>query len=191
VLDEKAPDAPADMPTPTWLGTYIEPETGLSVRITGKGRNVTLHYLNGPVELLQQPDGTAVEDGGGMRLRPTADGLWFDIPDDNQSTKLIPADGTPSTDAAGTYHSADLDAFLTIADSGGVLYGACTGVLGDGRMELLQPIGADLWAMPCPRGVDHFPPGDWTLAVQRDGKRITGIRVGCWLARQFLYTPVK
>jgi D-aminopeptidase len=188
VLDVKEPAGTGDLPTPAWLGTYVEPETGLSLRIGGKGRNVTVQYLNGPVDLTLQADGSACEDDG-MRLRPTADGLWFDVPEDNQSSRLIPASGVPQADIAGTYHCADLDAFLTVADVGGALYGACSGVLGDGRMELLQPIGADLWAMPCPRGVDHFPPGDWTLAVQRDGKRITSIRVGCWLARQFLYTP--
>jgi len=190
VLDVKEPVVAGDLPTPTWFGTYIEPETGLSLRVSGKGRTVTVHYLNGPVDLTLQPDGSASEDGGGMRLRPTADGLWFDAPEDNQSSRLIPASGVPSADIAGTYHCADLDAFLTVADSGGAFYGACSGVLGDGRMELLQPIGNDLWAMPCPRGVDHFPPGDWTLAVQREGKNIKAIRVGCWLARQFIYTPV-
>lgn len=190
VLDINEPAATSDLPAPTWFGTYIEPETGLSVRVGGKGRTVTVQYLNGPVDLTLQPDGSAVEEGGTMRLRPTADGLWLDIPEDNQSSRLMPANGAPKADIAGTYHCADLDALLTIADTGGTLYGACSGVLGDGRMELLQPIGADLWAMPCPRGVDHFPPGDWTLAVEREGSRIAAIRVGCWLARHFRYRPI-
>ncbi len=61
-------------------------------------------------------------------------------------------------------------------------------MLGQGRMELLDPIGADLWALPCPRALDHTPPGDWTLAVQRDGAgRAVGVQVGSWLARGLLY----
>jgi D-aminopeptidase len=190
ILDVKEPTITSEPPVPAWFGTYVEPETGLSLRVGGKGRNVTVQYLNGPVDLTLQADGSACEDGG-MRLRPATDGLWFDVPEDNQSSRLVPANGVPQRDIAGSYHCADLDAFLTVADVGGALHGACSGVLGDGRMELLLPIGADLWAMPCPRGVDHFPPGDWTLAVQRDAnRRITGIRVGCWLARQFHYVRV-
>lgn len=191
VLDIVEKQATEHVPAPAWLGTYVEPETGLSVRLrAGQAGMVTALYLNGPVDLVLQADGSAVEDGGGMRLRPTADGLWFDLPEDNQSSRLIPADGVPAADIAGRYDCADLGATLTIADAGQTLYAACSGVLGDGRMELLQPIGQDLWAMPCPRGVDHFPPGDWTLAVQRQGSRIKAIRVGCWLSRQFLYQPV-
>ncbi len=55
-------------------------------------------------------------------------------------------------------------------------------------MELLEPVGKDVWALPCPRALDHTPPGDWTLAFSRDASgRIEGARVGCWLARGFSY----
>jgi D-aminopeptidase len=58
-------------------------------------------------------------------------------------------------------------------------------------MEQLEPIGADVWALPCPRALDHSPPGDWTLAFRRDGARgITGIELGCWLARRLPYARV-
>ena len=70
------------------------------------------------------------------------------------------------------------------ADAGGALYGAFSGFLGQGRMELLDPIGPDVWALPCWRALDHTPPGDWTLLFRRDGQgRVTEARVGCWLAR--------
>ena len=53
-----------------------------------------------------------------------------------------------------------------------------------GRMELLEPIGPDVWALPCPRALDHTPPGDWTLAFRRDDNgRVAAVDVGCWLAR--------
>jgi D-aminopeptidase len=54
-------------------------------------------------------------------------------------------------------------------------------------MELLEPIGRDMWALPCARALDHTPPGDWTLAFARDGERATSVRVGCWLARGLTY----
>ena len=68
-------------------------------------------------------------------------------------------------DVAGRYRCEELDAELTVADAGGVLYGAVSGFLGQGRMELLDPVGADVWVLPCPRALDHTPPGDWTLGV--------------------------
>jgi D-aminopeptidase len=91
-------------------------------------------------------------------------------------------------DVAGRYHCDELDAELTVIDAGGVLHGAFSGFLGRGRMEVLDPIGADLWALPCPRALDHTPPGDWTLAFQRDafGAPIA-VRIGCWLARNLIY----
>jgi len=27
-------------------------------------------------------------------------------------------------------------------------------------MELLDPVGPDVWALPCPRALDHTPSGD-------------------------------
>ena len=60
-------------------------------------------------------------------------------------------------------------------------------------MELLEPIAHDVWALPCPRALDHTPPGDWTLTLRREGPQITAIEVGCWLARGLVYeaTPPK
>ena len=78
-----------------------------------------------------------------------------------------------------------------MTDAGGVLYAAFSGFLGQGRMEMLEPIGEDLWALPCPRALDHTPPGDWTLAVRRDETgRATGLTLGCWLARGLEYRLV-
>lgn len=200
VLGIDRPEATGDLPAPNWLGTYVEPETGLAVRLDKSGpRTVLMRYGTGPDDLTLQADGSAMQPDTGLRLRVgkdgagdgPGDGLWLERPEDNQTSRLIPSDGLALPDIAGRYHCADLGAELSIVDAGGAFYAACSGQLGDGRMELLQPIGRDIWVMPCPRGVDHFPPGDWTLAFARDAaNRITGIRLGCWLARRFTYTPV-
>jgi D-aminopeptidase len=58
-------------------------------------------------------------------------------------------------------------------------------------MELLDPIGPDVWALPCPRALDHTAPGDWTLTFKRNGPgRPTGVEVGCWLARRLPYARI-
>ena len=116
----------------------------------------------------------------------------MDRPQENQSSCLRPCDGAPATDVAGRYRCDELDTELIVADTGGVLYGAFSGFLGQGRMELLDPVGPDVWALPCPRALDHTPPGDWTLAFRRGpAGRVEGVEIGCWLARRLPYARVE
>jgi D-aminopeptidase len=190
VLGEDRPPRPTPGPTPDWLGVYREPETGLSVRIEAAADGqVRLRYGHFPDLLDVNADGSASSDS--VRLRPRDGGLWMERPSENQSSRLIPCDGATATDVAGRYHCAELDAELTIADAGDVLYGGFSGFLGQGRMELLGSVGRDVWVLPCPRALDHTPPGDWTLAFRRDAAgRVTDVEVGCWLARRLLYVRV-
>jgi D-aminopeptidase len=190
-VGETRPAPLAQGPRPGWLGAYIEPETGISVRIeaapSGQAR---LRYGHGAELLDVSADGTAGVDE--TRLRPGDGGLRMDLPGDNQSSVLRPcAPPTASLDAAGRYRCGELDAELTITDAGGALYGGFSGFLGQGRMELLEPVGADVWALPCPRGLDHTPPGDWTLVFKRNGGRPNEVQVGCWLARGLTYERVR
>jgi D-aminopeptidase len=189
VLGADRPKPDTGRPAPDWLGAYVEPETGLSARIeAGPPGQVRLRYGHGPV-LLDLGDDGAASDGAQIRIGDG--GLRLTLPGDNQSSVLSPRPGEASLDVAGRYHCAELDAAVTVVDAGGVLYGGFSGFLGQGRMELLQPIGPDLWALPCPRALDHTPPGDWTLAFQRDGEgRAQSVTVGCWLARGLVYARV-
>jgi D-aminopeptidase len=174
---------------PEWLGTYTEPETGLSVRIDTADRHVRLRYGHFPEQLAMQADGTA--RSATVQLRAGEVGLWMDRPNENHSSCLRPCGGTPTKDVAGRYRCEELNAELTVADAGGVLYGGFSGFLGQGRMETLGPVGADVWVLPCPRALDHTPPGDWTLAFRRDGaNRVAGVEVGCWLARRLNYERI-
>lgn len=192
VLDEDRPQAtPGSTPPPDWLGVYTEPETGLAVRIAmATNDKVLLRYGSFPEQLVLQPDGTALCPSA--RLRHDGTALWMDRPFENQSTRLQRCDdAAPVTDLAGRYRCDELDAELTVADAGGTLYGAFSGCLGQGRMELLSAIGNDVWVLPCPRALDHTPPGDWTLAFQRDASgRVAGVELGCWLARRLTYARV-
>jgi D-aminopeptidase len=186
--ERRQPEAAA--PAPGWSGAYLEPETRLVVRIEAAGSGqVHLRYTSHPERLDVQPDGTAM--CAGARLRPDDGGLWMDRPHENQSSPLSLCEGAPNTDIAGCYRCEELAADLTVTDAGGVLYGGFSGCLGQGRMEMLDPIAADIWALPCPRALDHSPPGDWTLAFQRDeASRVVGVEVGCWLARRLPYSRV-
>jgi D-aminopeptidase len=188
-------DAPRTSPageagvSPDWLGRYIEPETGLAVRLeAAEAGRVRLRFGHGAEGLTLTANGAESETA---KVRSTADGLWLDRPAENQSSRLIPCEGTPAPGVAGVYRSAELGAEVTVSDTGGVLYGGFSGFLGMGRMEPLQPFGPDVWLLPCPRALDHTPPGDWTLAFQRDASgAVTALRVGCWLARNLIYDKV-
>lgn len=190
LLGTERPRPDATLPAPDWLGAYAEPETDLAARIEAAAPGqVRLRFAHVPELLALNPNGSA----GGTRtvLRPTADGLVLERPQENMRSLLQPRPGPPRRDIAGRYRCAELDAELHIADAGGLLHGGFAGMLGQGRMERLEPIGTDLWALPCPRALDHAPPGDWTLSVMRDrGGAVTGIELGCWLARRLTYTRV-
>ncbi len=177
--------------SPSWPGAYVEPETELSVRIEAvSDSRVRLRYGHSAEMLDLTEDGSA-GNASGTRLRAGDGGLWMDRPQENQSSRLRPSGGEPTADVGGRYRCAELETELTVVETGGSLYGALSGCLGQGRMELLDPIGRDLWALPCPRGLDHTPPGDWTLAFRRDGSgRAVGVMVGCWLARRLDYGRV-
>jgi D-aminopeptidase len=199
LLGEERPKPDSALPTPKWLGAYLEPETGLAVRIEAAAPGqIRLRFGHSAEELDLKADGSAGSSAG-TSLRAGKGGLWMERPQENQRSCLTPCPGTPAgasartpaADAAGRYRCAELETELALADAGGVLYGAFSGFLGQGRMEMLDPIGPDVWALPCPRALDHTPPGDWSLVLKRgQAGRVEGIEVGCWLARRLSYQRV-
>jgi D-aminopeptidase len=187
VLGEERPAHPAPGPAPDYLGAYIEPETGLSVRLDmAANSQLRLRYGHFPDLLDVHADGSASNDSVRVHRRDGA--LWMERPLENQSSRLVSCEAAVAADVAGRYRSAELDTELTVADAGRVLYGGFSGFLGQGRMELLDQVAADVWLLPCPRALDHTPPGDWTLVFRRDASgRVDGVEVGCWLARRLPY----
>jgi D-aminopeptidase len=180
------PGPPVDpAPSSAFSGAFLEPETGLLVRLEPAGARVRLHY--GTVPELVDPDAAAEPGGGGARLTSAPDGLWLDRPAEHQRSRLLPLSGTPAGDIEGTYRCAELGSELTVAAAGGVFFGAFSGELGTGEMQRLIPVAGDVWRLPCPRALDYHAPGDWTVAFRRDAGRIVGARVGCWLARGLEY----
>ena len=80
------PATRSDLPLPEWLGAYLEPETGLAVRIdaasAGNCGCVTVIPRN--CSICGPTDRPAAD---GTRLRPVQDGLWMDRPRENQSSR--------------------------------------------------------------------------------------------------------
>ncbi len=188
-VNEDQPSRPALGAMPAWLGAYIEPETKLAARIDLAPDGLRLRFAQTP-EVLDYRESGAGRDGD-VRLYDDRGRLAMDRPADNQTSLLDPCVPGSSRDIAGRYRCAELDAEITIVGDTNVFYGAFSGFLGNGRMELLEPIGEDVVAFPCPRALDQTPPGDWTLVVQRNDSGDVGrLMVGCWLARRLPYERI-
>jgi D-aminopeptidase len=185
---------PASLDAPPWTGSYFEPETGLVARIDLANGQLRLRFGHSAERLDFGADGSA--GNAATRLEPRADGIWMERRVDHQRSLLRRCDAAPHAGAAqanlvGRYRSAELDAEITVIDLGGILYGGFSGFLGQGRMEMLECIAPDVRLYPCPRALDHTPPGDWTLAFRRDAAgRAVGVTAGCWLARGLNYERV-
>jgi D-aminopeptidase len=187
----EAPPVGSTITAPSaWTGAYIEPETGLAVRIASpKAGSLELRFGHSAEAIEVRADNTAGSLGS-TRLHEDEGMLVMERPSENLVSRLAPMPGETGEPEAviGRYLCAELGAELTITGSSRALYGAFSGFLGQGRMELLDPIAGDVWALPCPRALDHTPPGDWTLAFRRDERGVvTGAMVGCWLARGLWY----
>ncbi|UPG72695.1 D-aminopeptidase [Roseomonas gilardii subsp. gilardii] len=187
-------DLPADpvppAADPRLAGCYLEPETGLATRVEAMpdGR-LRLGFSGGPELLSGREDGSA--GGGASRLFREGEAVILERAGDNLRTRLEPRNGEPGRGFEGRFRCEELGAELTIVASGGVLYGAFSGRLGEGMMQPLLPFASDILLLPCPRALDFAPPGDWTLrALRGDAGGIAEIRVGCWLARDLPFRRV-
>lgn len=174
----------------TFPGTYLEETTGLALRVRRENDRLRLDYIYAPEFITETSPRAAGRSATRLELR--ADALWMTRPQENRESLLRKLPETPPhPDAAGLYHCAELAADLTVLNTGGALYGAFSGMLGQGRMERLQPLGDDVWLLPCLRALDHAPPGHWTLAFHRaENGTITGARIGCWLARNLSFRRI-
>jgi hypothetical protein len=176
------------IPSPEWPGTYLDTDTGLAITITQGGEGeVLINYHGEPEKSRVTETYKALSDSMVAKLK--GDSLQVDIPQDNRTCHAQrvgswkPASG--SCELEGDYHCAEIDSVFHCSGSGNMLYGMFDGFLGKGPVNLMRPLGDDLWALACPRGMDAPPPGDWTLIVRRnDGGKVTGFTIGCWLARK-------
>jgi D-aminopeptidase len=188
-------DAPETAETPVegatgFAGKYLEPESGIAVRIDpAPDHRLRLQFGHGAESLAATAEGDYLASG--VLLHHEADGLRMTRPHENLSTVLVACDGASATDVAGVFHSDELAADLTCVSAGGALYGAFSGMFGQGAMQALLPFGPDVWLLPMPRALDQSPPGDWTLHFMRDAQgSVSGVTVGCWLARGVTYRRV-
>jgi D-aminopeptidase len=187
-----APPGASAMPEERWNGVFEEPETGLVARLdVASDRRVRLRYGQSPELLSLEADDVAASRT--VRLAHTVEGVEMARATDHQTTRLAPLlpVAEPARDIAGVYRSDELEADFVCVASGGALSGAFSGWLGEGMLTDLVPVARDVWLLPCPRALDYAAPGDWTLRFSRDaGGAVTGVEIGCWLARRVAFRRV-
>ncbi|MBD9374234.1 D-aminopeptidase [Rhizobium sp. ARZ01] len=181
-------DAPAvkNAPTPEWNGNYLEPSSGLSLRITTTPAGLKVHFATSSEDLAVDADGIARSSS--MTLTRDGDAIRMERPGENLrvTAHRIPAGNRD--DIAGRFVSEELEASFEIVSAGGACYGAFEGFLGKGAMQPIHPVGRDVWRLSCRRSMDAPAPGDWTILVRRDvAGEVCGLTVGCWLARKVEY----
>ena len=161
----------------------MDPATSLVARIEiAKDPQIALWFGQGRETLDVTADNEAT--GSDIRLTRHSNGLTMTRGNENFTANLLPCAGPAPRDIEGSFHSQEYNACFTCASAGGALYGAFSGFLGSGMMQMLVPVGPDVWRLPMPRALDSAAPGDWTLHFQRDERgRVAGVTVGCWLAR--------
>lgn len=181
--------APEPAPVQGWDGLWLDEAQRLFVRTADTPSGVRLHY--GPSPALATPTGADTAQAFGLELRHDADRLVMDRTVENlhvEARRLAPVTWADGRELAGRYRSGELDAALEIEARDGALHIGFTGMFGTGPMERMYPLAEDLWSVTSRRAMDAAPPGEWTLLVHRDALgHITGLTLGCWLARNIEY----
>ena len=176
----------AARPAPEWNGAYLEPSTGLLLRIAATAGGLEARFATSPEHLTMDADGIA--RGTSMTLVRDGDTIRMERPGENLHVKANRIPAGLRDDIAGRYVSEELEAAFEIVSAGGAWFGAFDGFLGKGAMHPIHPAGKDVWRLSCRRSMDAPAPGDWTILVRRDGEgRVSGLTVGCWLARKVEY----
>lgn len=171
-----------------WDGQWIGPD-GLLARIDSRRHSAVLRYATTPDTVTQAAGGTLTAPG--VKLARSDGTLLMTRVGDNMSAALAPLpeiDSADGSEISGNYYSEEMDARMQIDARGGGIFVRFSGMLGTGRMERAAPAGKDVWTVVIRRSMDAPAPGDWTLMVKRDDAgNVTGLTMGCWLARKLTY----
>ncbi|KIW62012.1 hypothetical protein PV05_02066 [Exophiala xenobiotica] len=198
ILGLKEPETQVVQPGEEWFGSYFDDEAQMFLTVA-KGKKpgeIQISYVRAP-ETVKLTDATHAESPS-LKVSLEGDGQIIVIQriEDNRTVRAIKL--SPSANPAkisapllGSYYCDEIDSKLKIEGHSGMLYGVFEGFLGTGAAHLIRHVGEDVWALECARSMDAPAPGDWTLAFKRDeAGNVTGLTVGCWLARKIEYKKI-
>ena len=185
-LGESGAEPGSEVVGPEWAGAYMNPATDLVLRVEPGHSGLRARYATSPDRLVL--DSAGVARCADMTLARDGDGIRMERPGENLRTTAARLAGQAKPDIEGRYWSGEIEGSLEIVSTGGVFYGGFEGMLGRGGMYPVLPLAEDVWLLQCPRSMDAPAPGDWTIRVRRHaGGAVSGLTVGCWLARRVDY----
>lgn len=192
-LSDNAPATKIDV---KWTGNYFDNEVKVAVTVKqDKPGEIKVNYDGHDEELQVRNESEA--GSVRMQIRHENGSLSIKRPFDHRNFVVRSLEAIDiSSDAKmfqGKYYSADVDSTFHVSGSGAMLYGAFDGYLGKGPIHVMRRLGENVWWLACFRSLDAPTPGHWTVAfeTEQDSTRITGVTVGCWLARNVRYKKVE
>lgn len=185
----------------TWKGDFFDEDTHLYIGVEegdrAKPGTISVSYGPGTAGETARLTSETEAETDGMKLTLEGDVLHVDRIDDNRKLRasrleVVDKKGVgqlSSEDVVGVYRNEECDSVFTVSGTGGHLYGAFDGFLGQGPIWTMRQIGKNkIWALGNPRGLDATPPGDWTVVFKDEDKgKCSKVVVGCWLARKVEY----
>lgn len=189
-LGESVQPAPSDgAAARAFAGSWLDTDTGLLLDAAVNADGTISAGYDGSSEVLSVgPD--RIARGLDMTLAREAEDLCIHRPGDAIDALAKQVAPAEVQDITGTYRSDELGSSLEIRNAGGSWFAGFSGFLGSGPLMALTPAGADVWRLSCHRALDAPPPGNWTLRVVRSaGGRVESVSVGCWLARDVVFSP--
>lgn len=188
LLQWKEPEKALSTPAPEWQGNFLDMETQLLVHVENiEDGQVSITYHMAPDKV---PLTSAVHaESKSIIANIAGDELHVERQREHRilNARRIksPTTTNSTNEYIGDYQCAEVDSsFHCSPGSGNTLYGSFDGFLGQGPAHLMQYVGEDVWTLSNPRGMDAPAPGNWTIVFQRDENgKISGVTIGCWLAR--------
>ncbi|MBV2144109.1 D-aminopeptidase [Falsochrobactrum sp. TDYN1] len=173
-----------------WFGSWLDEKTGLVLTLDDAGRGqIRARFGTSPETL----DVTGKDMAGSelTRIRRKGDLIYLERESENLKLDMKRLAGDVRQDIAGRYHCSELETDLLLVAQGGAFYGAFEGFLGKSDMHPLYSAGPDVWLLPVQRSMDAPSPGEWKLVFHRnEAGEITGLKLGCWLARNMDYVKI-
>lgn len=175
-------------PAKKWLGSFLDVETQLAVRVTSPGV--------GKIKILYSRAAETLRLVTDTRAESAEDEAWIEDDvvkmrrlEDNRilhARRLAPkADVSDKWPVQGSYHCSETESTFICEGEGDMLYAMFNGAFGRGPPHLMTHLGEDVWVFADPRAMDDTPPGDWTVVFVRDESGdVIKATVGCWLARK-------
>ncbi|KIW39348.1 uncharacterized protein PV06_09126 [Exophiala oligosperma] len=200
ILDVSEPPPLAVQPVQQWFGSFLDPETQLSIRVrpgdvAGK---IKIDYVRGEETLrlvdankAESPDVEASIDGDILHVRRLDDNRVLTarrLLKNHDAGAMIDRSQSP---VQGTYRCGETESTFICEGEGDMLYGLFDGCFGRGPPHLMTHLGEDVWVLADPRAMDDTPPGDWTVVfVRNEQGAVVKANIGCWLARKLDFMKV-